>query len=213
MPQVGISAVVSFAGAAMRSQVWIGGIVAIAVGCAGLPPLDNPLVVRPAEENPAIVAPVTPDANSYARVWEHVIDILDDDFELKPPSRYAGYIESMPRIAPGYEQPWKPGSPDKRERLIATAQTVRNTAKVWITAGERGGYRVYVEVWRELIDLEQPMRSTGGAAVFREAPTVDRRYDVVGVESSADRQWIPAGRDYAYEQKILARIRECAVCK
>lgn len=190
----------------------IGGLFVVATGCAAVPPLDNPLVVRTAEENPTIVAPVAPDANSYAMVWERVIDVLDDHFELKPPSRYAGYIESLPRIAPGYEQPWKPGSPDKRERLIATAQTVRNTAKVWITAGDRGGYRVYVEVWRELLDQERPNRAIGGAAVFQEAPTVDRRFDVVGAESSAERNWIPAGRDYAYEQQILARIRECGSC-
>ncbi|MBL8864069.1 MAG: hypothetical protein JNK93_00765 [Planctomycetia bacterium] len=179
----------------------------LAAGCATVPPLDNPLTVRTVEENPALIAPVTPDANSYAKLWEHVIDVLDDDFELKPPSRYAGYLESVPRIAPGYEQPWKSGSPDRRERLIATAQTVRNTAKIWINAGDRGGYRVYVEVWRELLDQEQPIRAIGGAAVFSEAPTVDRRFDVVGVESSAERNWIPAGRDYAYEQRILSRIR------
>jgi hypothetical protein len=180
----------------------------LAAGCATVPPLDNPLTVRTIEENPALIAPVTPDANSYAKLWEQVIDVLDDDFELKSPSRYAGYLESKPRIAPGFEQPWKPGSPDRRERLIATAQTIRNTAKVWINAGDRGGYRVYVEVWRELLDQEQPIRAIGGAAVFREAPTVDRRFDVVGAESSAERNWIPAGRDYAYEQRILSHIRE-----
>lgn len=190
----------------------IGVLVAAATGCAAVPPLDNPLVVRPAEENPALVVPVTPDADSYAQVWERVIDVLDDYYELKSPSRYAGYIESLPRIAPGFEQPWKPGSPDKRERLIATTQTVRNTAKVWITAGDRGGYRVYVEVWRELLDIERPNRAINGAAIFQEAPTVDRRFEVVGAESSADKGWIPAGRDYAFEQKILARVRECSSC-
>lgn len=193
----------------------IGGLLAgaAATGCAGVPPLDNPLVVRPVEENPALVAPVTPDASSYEQVWERVIDVLDDYYELKSPSRYAGYIESLPRIAPGFEQPWKPGSPDKRERLIATTQTVRNTAKVWITAGDRGGFRVYVEVWRELLDQERPSRAINGAAIFQEAPTVDRRFEVVGSESSAEKNWIPAGRDYAFEQKILSRIRECSICK
>lgn len=192
----------------------LGVLVALAAaGCASVPPLDNPLVVRPPIENPATVSPVTPDANSYAEVWEHVIDVLDDYFELKSPSRYAGYIETLPRIAPGYEQPWKPGSPDKRERLIATLQTIRNTAKVTIAAGDRGGYKVYVEVWRELQDLERPNRATGGAAVFQEAPTVDRRNDVVSLESSTDRGWIPAGRDYAFEQLILARIQEISACR
>lgn len=181
-------------------------------GCAAVPPLDNPLVVRPVEENPTIVAPVTPDAVSYAEVWENVIDVVDDYFELKTPSRYAGYIETKPTIAPGLDQIWKPGSPDKRERLIATTQTIRNTAKVWITAGDRGGFRVYVEVWRELIDLEQPSRAINGAAIFQEGPTVDRRYEVVGAESSAEKNWIPVGRDYAFEQLILSRIRQSNSC-
>lgn len=192
----------------------LGILVALAAtGCASVPPLDNPLVVRPPIENPATVSPVTPDANSYAEVWEHVIDVLDDYFELKSPSRYAGYIETIPRIAPGYEQPWKPGSPDKRERLIATLQTIRNTAKVTISAGDRGGYKVYVEVWRELQDLERPNRALGGAAVFQEAPTVDRRNDVVSLESTSNREWLPAGRDYAFEQLILSRIQECSACR
>ncbi len=189
------------------------GLFAVAcAGCASVPPLDNPLVVRPAVENPATVSPVTPDANSYAQVWERTIDVLDDYFVLKSPSRYAGYMETEPRIAPGYEQPWKPGSPDKRERLIATLQTIRNTAKVTISAGERGGYKVYVEVWREVADLPRPNRAISGAAVFQEAATVDRRAEVVSSESTAPQTWIPAGRDYAFEQLILTRIQELSCC-
>lgn len=195
-----------------RVARWVGLLAVACGGCASVPPLDNPLNVRPPIENPATVAPVTPDANSYAQVWEHVIDVLDDYFELKSPSRYAGYVETLPRIAPGYEQFWKPGSPDRRERLIATLQTVRNTAKVTISAGDRGGYKVYVEVWREVIDLYRPDRAMGGAAVFQEMPTVDRRAEVVSTESTAKRDWIPAGRDYAFEQLILSRIQECSGC-
>lgn len=191
----------------------LGVLAVVSAGCASVPPLDNPLNVLPVQENPTIIAPGTPDAESYAEVWERVIDVVDDYFELKAPSRYAGYVETLPHITPGFEQPWKHSSPDKRERLIATLQTIRNTAKVTVSAGDRGGYKVYVEVWRELLDQERPSRAMGGAAVFQETATVDRRNEVVGTESSADRQWIPAGRDYAFEQLILRRIAECAPCR
>jgi hypothetical protein len=182
-------------------------------GCAVVPPLDNPLSVQPALENPAIVSPVTPDANSYAELWEHIIDVMDDHFELKSPSRYAGYVESKPRIAPGYLQPWKLDSPDNRERLISTLQSIRHTAKVSVSAGDRGGYKVYVEVWRELLDLDRPSRATVGPAVFLEGPTVDRRYDVVSADTTADRSWIPSGRDFAFEQYLLRRIQEGPLCR
>ena len=64
-----------------------------------------------------------------------------------------------------------------------------------IQAGERGGYRVYVEVYKELEDLARPTAATGGGASFREMPTVDRRVELVAPIAPADRTWIPAGRD------------------
>ncbi|QEL19682.1 hypothetical protein [Limnoglobus roseus] len=196
-----------------RGTRLVGLLAVLSAGCASVPPLDNPLNVRPVVENPATVSPVTPDANSYAEVWERVIDVLDDYFELKSPSRYAGYVETQPRIAPGYEQFWRPGSPDRRERLYATLQTVRNTAKVTISAGDRGGYKVYVEVWREVFDLARPDRALGGAAIFHDAPTVDRRSEIITQETTSNRSWVPGGRDYAFEQLILSRIQQCSECR
>jgi hypothetical protein len=196
-----------------RDLRWCCVMALLATGCASVAPLDNPLTVRPVVENPAIVAPGVPDAANYAEVWEKVVDILDDYYELKPTSRYAGYIETMPRVAPGYEQPWMPGSPDKRERLIATLQTIRNTAKVTITAGDRGGYKIYVEVLRELLDTPRPLRAASGAAVFQERPTSDRRFDVIPTESTLNPGWIPSGRDFAFEQLLLRRMQECSACR
>ncbi len=195
----------------MRARLaTLGVTLLVAGGCATVAPLDNPVLVKPAPiscENPVLVAPGQPDPTSYADVYENVLDVVDDYFELKPTSRYAGHIETKPRIAPGFEQPWKHSSPDARERLIATFQTVRQYAVIDIWAGDRGGYRIAVEVRRELLDLERPVNTRAGNAVFQEA-TVERRYDLVGTESSSDIQWIPAGRDYAFEQLLLRRIQE-----
>jgi hypothetical protein len=38
---------------------------------------------------------------------------------------------------------------------------------------------------------------------------VDRQLEVVTPELTGSRAWIRVGRDYAFEQEILRRIREC----
>lgn len=179
-------------------------------GCATAPPLDNPLVVRRAEvENPVLVSPGQPTAASYREVFEKCVEVLDDDFDLNTPNPYEGRITTKPRVAPGYEQIWKSGNPDPRQRLISTFQSTRQVASVEIRAGDRGGYLVYVVVERELEDVPRPSRATIGNAVFQESPTVDRQLEVVTPELTGNRAWIRVGRDYALEQQILRRIREC----
>ncbi len=193
-----------------RSHGWAACL--LAVGCATTPPLDNPVLLRTSPdtiENPVLVAPGVPSAASYREVFEKTIDILDDYFELLPPDPYDGRIVSKPRIAPGYEQFWKPGNPDTRGRLLATFQTIRQTATAEVRAGERGGYLVYVVVERELEDLSRPTQARIGNAVFQEAPGVDRQLDVVTGDTSPDQNWFRVGRDFALEQQILHRIRNC----
>jgi hypothetical protein len=187
---------------------WLTLFAAAAGGCAGLPPVENPALVVPADTSATATGVPTPDG--YARVYEKALDALDDYFEIKPGSRYSGQIETLPRPAGGYEQPWKPGSPDPRERLLATVQSIRHRALVTISPGEYGGYRVSVEVYKELEDLPRPVSSQNGSAAFREAATVDRRVEVVQAVASAP-DWIPQGRDPAFENVILRKI--IATCR
>ena len=190
---------------------WAVSLLGLAGGCASAPPLDNPLLVRKADgiENPILVSPGAPTGRSYQDVFEKAIDILDDYFVIRSADPYDGRILTYPRIAPGYEQPWKPGNPGTRERLMSTFQTTRQTAAVTIRTGERGGYLVNVEVLRELEDKPLPARASIGA-VFQESPTVDRQLDVVGAPAvTPGRGWFVIGRDYALEQLILQRLREC----
>ena len=54
------------------------------VGCATAPPLDNPVLVRNGEiENPVLVSPGQPTAASYREVFEKVVEVLDDYFDLQ----------------------------------------------------------------------------------------------------------------------------------
>lgn len=200
----------------------VGGIVRLAAalglaglcGCATAPPADNPILVRNGAEcieNPILVSPGTPTGTSYRDVFEKCIDVLDDYFVILSANPYEGKIVTKPRIAPGYEQFWRGGNPDARGRLMATFQTVRQTATIELRTGERGGYFVLVMVAKEQEDLPRPNRQTIGASVFQEAPTVDRQLEVVGPASPspAGTAWFPIGRDYAFEQELLQRIREC----
>jgi hypothetical protein len=158
-------------------------------------------------ENPVLVSPGVPTAAAYREVFEKAVDILGEYFTLLPPNPYDGRIVSKPRIAPGFEQFWKPGNPDARGRLLATFQTIRQTAAVEIRAGDRGGYLVYVVVERELEDLARPTGVRTSAAAFRESPTVGRELEVVGADPPPDQDWFRVGRDFALEQQILRRIR------
>jgi hypothetical protein len=180
-------------------------------GCLSGPPVDNPVLVRNAEpvENPILISPGQPTGASYREVFEKILDVLADYFDLQTPNAYEGRITTKPRIAPGYEQWWKAGNPDPRQRLYATLQSVRQTATVEIRCGERGGYLVYVVVERELEDVPRPSRATIGNAVFLDYPSIAREVEIVTPDVTADRLWFKIGRDYALEQEILRRIRQC----
>ncbi len=182
------------------------------IGCVTAPPLDNPAPVRARGEeieNPVLVSPGQPTAAAYQEVFEKTIDVLDDYFELLPPDPYDGRVRSKPRVAPGFEQFWKAGNPEPRGRLLATFQSIRQTATARVWAGERGGYLVEVVIDRELEDLPRPIQARNGSAVFQEAPSVDRQLEVVGSDVTTDQAWFKIGRDYALEQQILRRIRNC----
>ncbi len=159
----------------------------------------------PRVENPVYV-PLGP--QSYGNVFEKVIDIVDEYFEIAYANRYDGTIRTFPQISPGFEQFWKPGSPDFDQRLEATLQTIRHRADIVIQAAEDGGYFVSVTVYKELEDLPRPVRATAGAATFRSDNTVERQYEVID-PTVFESNWIPLGRDLPLEQEILQKIKGC----
>jgi hypothetical protein len=186
-------------------------LVILITGCATGPFMENPLMVGSQPvitvENPVYV-PGNPAA--YNPVFERIIDVLDDYFEIAYANRYDGRIETFPKIAPGLELFWVPGSPDFDQRLLATTQTIRHRAIVLIQAAENGGYFVDVKVYKELEDLAKPMRATAGAAAFRSDNTLERQFQVID-PTVVDSNWIPIGRDAKLEQVILQRLRQCPI--
>jgi hypothetical protein len=68
---------------------------------------------------------------------------------------------------------------------------------------------VEVVVEKELEDVSRPSRSTVGDASFQATPSVERGVEIVNADTTSDRAWFKIGRDYAFEQEILSRIRRC----
>jgi len=190
------------------------------IGCNAIPPVDNPVTIRPGDgnvENPVLLAPGQPTPQGYAEVYERVLNSVDDYFDIKASSRYSGVIETYPRIAPGYEQFWKPSTPDVYERTKATLQSMRHVARAKIEVGERGGYRVTVEVYKELEVVPAPLISGSSRALLQDAYGLDRQKEVITTPITAEAQWMPDGkaphRDFAFEQIILRKIQRTNVLK
>jgi hypothetical protein len=170
----------------------------VAVGC-GYGCMPNPITLHPEAVG----------SDAYDLVFNKVYSIITDYFpEIADSNRYSGIIETRPRIAPGYEQPWKRSTPDQRERLLATLQSIRHRCIVTIQPAFQGGYTVGVIIYKELEDVRTGPTRQLSLPIFREATTVERQYDVID-PSVIDSNWIPKGRDTAFEQELLRRIAVC----
>jgi len=198
----------------MLARAWVSAVLLLG-GCASGPLLENPLVVHPAGQaecagNPVYV-PYSSGPESYAALFEHTLDVMGDyGFDIAYSNRYSAVdqIQTYPKISPGLGQPWKLGSPDLHQRLVASFQTIRHRAIISIAPANDGGYFVTVKVYKELQDLPRPSRAVAGAASFRSDPTVERQYEVIEV-GQFENGWIPTREDALMEQEILSRISRC----
>jgi len=195
----------------MRSSLWLawgGALALLCGGCMSGPLVDNPGRVPNVSSQPdgnPVYIPLGPLA--YGLVFEKVYDVISEYFEIAYANRYDGRIETFPRIAPGVEQPWKPGSPDFAQRLLATLQSIRHRAIILIQPADNGGFFVDVKVFKELEDVPRPLRATAGSASFRSDNTLERQFEVVDA-TVVDSSWIPLGRDVKLEQVLVKRLAE-----
>lgn len=158
------------------------------------------------EANPLFV-PLGPDA--YGMVFENTLRVLiEHGFEIMESNRYDGRIETVPRIATGFGfRSIYSGSPSSYERALACLQTYRHRVSVMIQPADGGGYFIEVCVRKELEDLPRPIRDTAGGAIFRPENNVERQFEVID-PTVMHMNWIYKGRDEAYEQHILCRLKK-----
>lgn len=155
-------------------------------------------------DNPALLAGSSPE-----QVWEHVVDVVDDYFDIAqeiPISEMdvVGRLDTVPLVGATMLEPWRHDSANFDERLESTLQTIRRQAIVHVSRVEQG-YLVEVVVLKQLEAVNQPMLATGDASLFRYDDSLTR---VVNPETDVpiDECWIPLGRDTALEQRILGQL-------
>jgi hypothetical protein len=210
-----------------RRQVLVASAATLALtlaGCSTGPLRDNPIIFRPGQttpqeetlihpgpfvtqENPVYI-PQGPQPEVYDKVFQKALDIVDDFWEVAYSNRYEGRIETQPAVAPGLIQPWKPGSPDFFQRVLADFQSIRHRCIILISTADEGGYYIDVKVLKELEDIPAPVRSTAGSASFRMNSTIERQFEVIE-QPVYESNWIPIGRDFKLEQVILERLAQC----
>jgi hypothetical protein len=189
-------------------------------GCLSGPLFDNPMRLPEGPpgsscENPVLIFPNHQGRVSYAEIFDQVLDVVDDHFAIQYSNRYEGRVVGKPTIAPGFEQPWKPGSPDSYERTLATLQAYRYRCEVRIREADPTGYFVQVTVLKELRDYPTTGNPYSNISVFQDGGTVDRDQFLIvdpnvtsPIESPGER-WIPKGRETALEQVILRKLQRC----
>lgn len=151
--------------------------------------LPNPLILQ---------------TTSFDAAWDATVHALDEDFEIDEENRLARRISTYPETAATIVEPWRADSIGLRQRLEATLQTYRRFAIATVEPVAEG-FAINVEVWKELEFLDRPERQNGGMAAFPQDFQISRSREVVG-PIAPPLGWIPEGRDFALEQRILNRI-------
>lgn len=183
-------------------------VFALAVPCLGC---GTPwLAVR--HPNPALV-PV-PDAEL---IHNALVDVLDDHFRIEREERVRlvrnpdntftmtmGRIKTWPEQTSTLAEPWRSDAVTFYDKLLATLQSYRKKAVVFIVPVQ-GGFNVQVNVFKELEDMPKPQGANPGSGFLRNE-TSQRHVEMAVGQQPTVSGWIPQGRDPNLEQKILNQL-------
>ena len=159
-------------------------------------------------------------------VWTTLVDVADDYFKVQSEQRVVlangvpteGRIDTYPQTGATVLEPWRGDSVGWNERWESTLQSIRRIGTMRLIP-DPAGWRVEVEVEKELEYLSRPMRATAGGASFRNddslyrygtpLPTLgqavgDQPRPVAAPTPTAG--WIPLGRDPLLEQRMLGKL-------
>ncbi len=182
-------------------------LLAAVSGCAPIGTFGVPAQPAGFQANPLFVPAAHRDD-----LWEQVVDVVDDDFQIARESPIhvvgniltEGQLETYPLVGSSIFEPWNGDSTPGFERWHSTLQSTRRRAQVRATPTE-GGFLVEVLVFKELEDVPRPEHATSGAAAFRDDDSIERYTEPVGGQSPTA-GWILLGRDVSLEQQILAKL-------
>jgi hypothetical protein len=187
----------------MRHLFAIGSLLVALSGCAAMTTtmagqLSNPLPIPPAPRD---------------WVWEQVVDVVDDYFEIENEERgravgdvvTVGRIDTFPAIGSTLLEPWKGDSANSYERLECTLQSQRRRAVVQVIPSPDGSAMVDVQVYKELEDVMQPEQAPTASATFNYTSSLQNFVEPIGGQP-VPLGWIGQGRDPALEQLMLAKL-------
>lgn len=188
--------------APLQGGVW--GLLAVWLlvpGCASLRPPPSSC------ENPLFVP-----AADYDFVWDTVVDVVDDYFEIEREARgrlvgnvmTVGRIDTFPVPGANLLEPWHGDSATPYDRVESTLQSIRRRALVQVIPSD-GGYLIDVAVFKELEDVARPDFAPTTAATFRFDSSNQRLPPPVEAQT-APLGWIPQGRDTALEQRMMGKL-------
>jgi hypothetical protein len=173
---------------------------ALMAGCAGFhrPP-------PPTATTQAVNAVFIPNQDQEF-VWERVVDVVHDYFDIARENRLDGIIETRPLVAASMLEPWHHDSVGLSNRLEGTLQSIRRRGFVNVTPAQ-GGYLVSVEIFKEQEDVVTTPDKSAGNSTFQESRPLQRDLTLV-VGDTAPQGWIALGHDQALEAKMLKQIQK-----
>lgn len=146
-------------------------------------------------------------------VWNQIIDEIDNYFTIQREARIQvvggvlteGTIETRFKTGSTYLEPWRIDSSPGYEKLHATLQSIRRSARARLIPVENG-YMLNVIVHKELEDVDKPVQASAGAMIQRHDSSLVREQVPPGTFSITP-GWISQGRDVTLEQQILANLK------
>ena len=172
----------------------------LSTGCAGLRGRQPPPVAAQTVNSVFIAN------NDQEFVWERIVDVVHDYFEISRENRLDGIIETKPLVGAGILEPWHHDSVGLDNRLEASLQSIRRRGFVNVTPAQ-GGYLVSVEVFKEQEDVTTTPDKSAGNSTFQENRPLQRDLTLV-VGDASPTGWIALGHDQALEAKMLKQIQQ-----
>src|SRR5579883_402232 len=134
----------------------------------------------------------------YSILFDHVLDVVDDYFEIAYANRYEGRIETHPV----FERPHK--SPRSNAgRPTTTKQPVRWRGIAQIVVKEEGGYGVSIRVAKEIETRTAKINEKNPPPPASPAEIEEKK-----LSPRPEMNWTPIDRDTELEQVILRRLVE-----
>ena len=138
-------------------------------------------------------------------VWERIVDVVHDYFEIGRENRLDGIIETKPLVAAGMLEPWHHDSVGLDNRLEATLQSIRRRGFVNVMPAQ-GGCWVSIEIFKEQEDVLTTPDKSAGNSTFQENRPLQRDLTLV-VGDAAPHGWIALGHDQGLEDRMLKQIQ------